>query len=75
MNDVLSVTFRVLAGRDAMPTTRAIGTQSATTTGSGGPCGFDTGRKKSRKWHIITDTDGNLPDLEKRNRWRENVEV
>src|SRR3546814_4826805 len=35
--------------------------QSVKTTESGGPCGYDAGKKtKGRKRHILTDTDGNL---------------
>jgi len=35
--------------------------QSVKTTESGGPCGYDAGKKiKGRKRHIVTDTDGNL---------------
>lgn len=33
-------------------------------TGSGGPCGYDAGKKiKGRKRHIVTDTDGHLIGL------------
>ena len=38
--------------------------QSVKTTESGGPRGFDAGKKtKGRKRHIVTDTDGNLLGL------------
>ena len=52
---------RETLGREASPTAGAIDTQSVKTTESGGPRGFDAGKKvKGRKREIVVDTEGHL---------------
>jgi len=59
LNHMLVMLDRERAGREASPTAAIVDSQSVKTTESGGPRGFDAGKKvKGRKRHALVDTDG-----------------
>ncbi len=65
INHALVMVSREAQGREASPTAGVIDSQSVKTTESGGPRGFDAGKKiNGRKRHIVVDTAGHLVGLE-----------
>jgi len=61
LNHHLVVLDRERAGREASPTAAIIDSQSVKTCESGGPRGYDAGKKvMGRKRHTMVDTDGRL---------------
>jgi hypothetical protein len=65
INHALIMMDREHFGREASPTAAIIDTQSEKTTESGGPRGYDAGKKvNGRKHHALVDADGRALVLE-----------
>ena len=59
LNHLLVMADRERAGREVSPSAAVIDSQSVRTTESGGPRGYDAGKKvKGRKRQVLVDTDG-----------------
>jgi transposase len=65
INEYFVAASRIVDGCKEAPTAAIIDSQSIRTTESGGPRSYDAGKKvKGRKRHIVTDTQGNMPDMQ-----------